>query len=93
MSGIKEKFLIFYETKLLAHFSEEEKILVHLLPDNPHIIRMCEEHVRMNELYSSIKTDDSKLGDDLFLFGELLEAHIRFEERELFPLIEQHLTE
>lgn len=87
-----------FETKLRKHFSLEEKYLVPLFPDNAMLNRMLDEHRKLEGLYSKIlenhgNPDLKQQREKLNLFGELLELHIRFEERELFPMIEQNLSE
>jgi hemerythrin-like domain-containing protein len=86
------KFKEFFETELAEHFSEEESILVPPLKDNELIIRMVDEHAKMREMLSLLKTAESK-SSSLAELGVYLAKHIRFEERELFPMIENTLTE
>ncbi|HEY3251004.1 MAG TPA: hypothetical protein VGK25_07785, partial [Ignavibacteria bacterium] len=62
------------------------------LPNNPLIIRMCEEHRKMNEMFTALSKSNNLKEDQIF-FGNFLENHIRFEERELFPSIENLLSE
>lgn len=78
----------FWDTHLKEHFLDEEKYLFTLLPaDNAKRMQAIREHnklgiqinnVRKNQTYSAL----SKFADEL-------EAHIRFEERDLFNVIEQ----
>lgn len=82
----------FYDSELKEHFSEEEEILVPYLRSNEMIIRMCDEHAQLHKLYDSLNTT-TDLNTTLIRFGELLDSHIRFEERELFPMIENTLPE
>ncbi|RPI19752.1 MAG: hemerythrin domain-containing protein [Ignavibacteriae bacterium] len=88
----KEMLLKFSDEYIHKHFRLEEEILVPYLPDNEIIKRMLDEHVKMYELLYVIEVSDP---DEALLnqYGEKLEAHIRFEERELFPLVEKSLTE
>lgn len=58
------------------------------------IIRMCEDQSKMRNLSNSILTaNDDELREYCISFGEILDSHIRFEERELFPMIEKTLSE
>lgn len=82
----------FFETELNEHFTEEESFLVPPLSENDLIKKMCADHVKIRELYNSIKAADNP-GASLVTLGEHLENHIRFEERILFPMIEKTLSE
>ena len=89
---VYKKFKAFFETELAKHFLEEERFLVPPLRDNDLIKRMCEEHGVMKKMF--ILVDSSKnLSAALEAIGEYLGGHIRFEERELFPMIESALSE
>lgn len=97
-----DAFFAFIETKLRAHFEAEEAILGPPTRAAGDIIaiglldRMFEEH---REFWALL----AKLADDVKAehlpvarmteVGEMLEAHVRFEERELFPVLEQALPE
>jgi hemerythrin-like domain-containing protein len=87
-----------YENVLRKHFKLEEKYLVPGFEENKLMKQMLEEHRKLEGLYNKIvnnteKLTLSQLREKLNLFGELLDLHIRFEERELFPLIEKLLSE
>jgi hemerythrin-like domain-containing protein len=87
-----------FENVLRKHFANEETCLVPGFEQNELMKQMLEEHVKLVGLFRKIadnpeKWDLKTLRDKLNLFGELLELHIRFEERELFPMIEESLTE
>lgn len=88
----KELVLKFSDEYLHKHFRLEEDIIVPYLPENELIKRMLDEHIKIYELLYIIEVRDP---DDELLnhFAEKLEAHIRFEERELFPMLQQTLTE
>jgi hemerythrin-like domain-containing protein len=93
LKDIKDKLIKFYKSELLNHFAEEEKYLVPPLRDNPLIKRMCEEHSVLKSLYELIIAGNDKLRENLISLGDFLDSHIRFEERELFPMIEKSLPE
>lgn len=90
-------FLEFYGSEILTHFHEEEEEVFPLLlarPDAPTelLTRILLEHVRMHGLVrvlrQQVEADDVQAGT-LAETAELLRAHIRLEEDELFPLIER----
>jgi len=87
-----KKLADFFNNELVNHFSEEETFLVPPLKDNELIKRMCEEHNKLRGIFASLGSVDN-LKNTLLTFGNLLEKHIRFEERELFPMIESTLPE
>jgi hemerythrin-like domain-containing protein len=87
-----------FENELRPHFSLEEKYLVPGFEENNLIKQMLDEHKKLEGLYNKIIDNSEKwtlhqLREKLNIFGELLDMHIRFEERELFPMIEASLSE
>ena len=95
--GKKEYTISFYNTELKEHFENEEKILFPaVLGKDKNIDRMIleiiNEHRKM-ELYILDLQNPGEIEDTLDKLGMLLEQHIRKEERELFPAIENILTE
>ncbi len=89
---IFNEFTTFYKSQLLNHFEEEEKYLAPALENNPLILKMFNDHKKMNEMFGSL-SKSSNLKVELYSFGKFLEGHIRFEERELFPMIENTLSD
>lgn len=86
--------LWFWRHHIKPHFYQEEKILMPFLPDdNPLKIRLKEEHDHIRELIIGIDDETGADKRHLTILMDLLNQHIRFEERELFPLMEQLLTQ
>ena len=81
----------FWEHHLEKHFREEEIYLVPLVdPGNEGINRMLREHRELEFMRVRLKSEpDTSM---LKQFAQSLNDHIRFEERELFPFIEQSLS-
>jgi hemerythrin-like domain-containing protein len=80
-------------TELDPHFAKEESILFTQSYSSSLaalVARAVEEHAAMRAIVGRFAEGG---GDDgaLRTFGELLERHIRFEERELFPGIQEEL--
>jgi hemerythrin-like domain-containing protein len=88
--------LAFFDGSLRRHFRVEEELLFpflerHLAPGSaehallPELVR---DHGRLTELRDAVAaaTDDHALGSALTAFADLLEAHVRREERQLFDL-------
>lgn len=82
-----EAVLESFSGELLAHFEEEERDILPRLRDRHEAerIRALQDHDTLVILAARIARGDRQA---LRAFGSLLAAHIRFEERELFPLYE-----
>jgi hemerythrin-like domain-containing protein len=72
------------------HFDVEEELLLPRLGDDPRGRRMVREHRRLRELTATatLTTDPG----DLHTLGTELQQHVRFEEQDLFPHLEQSLN-
>lgn len=94
---VMRDFIIYiWQTDLEAHFSDEEKFL---LPAIKHTAiyetlgqRLLQEHDAIRSLVQLLQKNNAEY-TDIQKFADLLEAHIRFEERVLFPKTEALLTE
>lgn len=85
--------LYFWAEHLLPHFSEEDILFERV--DDELVRRAYSEHHEINELAKQISTlvgNDSKVVA-LSRLANLVEEHVRFEERELFPHLEKALEE
>ena len=88
MHQLVETFAI----ELEPHFRVEEAILLPALQnvnESRAVQRTLAEHAELRALSERIGKQDYTA---LHRFGEALEAHVRFEERELFPLAEAGLS-
>jgi hemerythrin-like domain-containing protein len=87
-----QKFTLwFWKHHIRPHFYQEEKILMPYMPANdPLAKRLKEEHDHIRELI--IELDEEADKRHLLLLCDLLDQHIRFEERELFNYLEELLT-
>ncbi|HZJ50208.1 MAG TPA: hemerythrin domain-containing protein [Actinomycetota bacterium] len=94
-------FLRFFSEDTLRHFREEEELLFPMLlerADSPPdvLVQILIEHVRIHGLVRRLSSEvesGSVESDTLLETGKLLQFHIRLEERTLFPLIEELVTE
>jgi quercetin dioxygenase-like cupin family protein len=87
-------FLAFFDRDTRSHFRDEEERLFPLLvgagePATELLTRALLEHQEIHALVRDL--DGAPAG--MRRLGELLEEHIRFEERALFPLIEEIASE
>ncbi len=98
--GLRERakeFGEFYAKNLTPHFEAEEKVLFptlrSLAPESGSLIEeLLRQHKRMRKWAADID-DESNLAKMIHDIGDLLEQHIRREERELFPLFESKISE
>jgi hemerythrin-like domain-containing protein len=90
---IFEMFSHFFNSELHDHFAEEENYLTPYFKNNPLIERMQAEHKNMKAVFDVLKIEGSNLREGLAAIGKMLNDHIRFEEKELFPMIEKTLSE
>jgi iron-sulfur cluster repair protein YtfE (RIC family) len=97
LEGKKDYTIQFYNSELKRHFADEEEILFPYVTGKDIeigklISEIISEHRRMEILISELENTE-KLENKMDELGWLLEKHIRKEERELFPAIEEILTE
>jgi hemerythrin-like domain-containing protein len=90
-------FLRFWEEDGQQHFRVEEEVLlptwaVHAEVDRAGVSRMLEEHLAIRRQALRLEAGELSLGEVQEL-GTLLHDHVRFEERRLFPLVEEALDD
>ncbi|MCP5064250.1 MAG: hemerythrin domain-containing protein [Ignavibacteriae bacterium] len=81
---------------LKNHFDQEEDNFLaskNIDQNNELIKRMLDEHQQFEQLVNKLSSKSENLKEALSDFSELLNDHIRFEERELFPYVEECLTD
>ena len=88
-------FLEFWRDEGRRHFRVEEEVLLptwamHATVDRRRVARMLEEHLAIRRAALRLEAGEVAL-EELAEIGTLLHDHVRFEERELFPIIEQAL--
>jgi iron-sulfur cluster repair protein YtfE (RIC family) len=97
--GLRERaaeLLGFYDRNLVSHFRAEEEILFPLLqslvPESRQLVdELSRDHEQIRSAVHRLK-NSSGLSKVIFDLGDLLERHVRREERELFPLFEKHTS-
>lgn len=89
-------FLRFFSTETIRHFREEEERLFPILVDHDAggdlLTQALLEHQRIHALVGRLEhglAAGEASASQLRELGELLEAHVRLEERQLFPLIQE----
>jgi quercetin dioxygenase-like cupin family protein len=93
-------FLRFFASETVGHFREEEELLFPLVVEFEEarelLVNALLEHQRLHALAARLQqilTTGGELDGVMRELGELLEAHVRLEERRLFPLIERRLED
>ena len=86
----------FYRNELIKHFDDEERVIKKIKGINVDLDKLASEitneHNKLRILFTSIKNTND-LATHLDKLGCALEQHIRKEEREFFPLIQELCSE
>lgn len=84
-----------FKENIERHFQDEERVLQKVKNCSEAIsslsMEIINEHRQLAELFLSLNKTTG-LADVLDKLGRMLEAHIRKEERVLFPLIQEHCS-
>ena len=88
-------FLDFWRSDGKRHFRVEEEVLLptwaaHAAVDRDGVSRMLDEHLAIRREALRLADGEATLEDAREL-GRLLHDHVRFEERQLFPTVEDAL--
>jgi hemerythrin HHE cation binding domain-containing protein len=89
----RDAFLTFWHSEGALHFRVEEEVLLpgaaaHVPPDHAAVARVLSDHAELRRRAASLDAEPLS-PPALRDLGELLAAHIRHEERTLFPMIEE----
>ena len=83
----------FLDSHMLIHFKEEEEILFQPIRDDK-VHKAINDHVEISKLAHSVLVSGKEdLSVKLSQLADLVDAHVRYEERILFPHLEQNLTD
>ncbi len=87
----------FFERHLRQHFAVEEALVFPAARGTGAeaaalVAQLLEEHREMSSQIRSLTEDPQLAAADLAAFGEFLNAHIRLEDRKLFPLMEAQMS-
>lgn len=93
-------FLDFFHEDTLNHFREEEEIVFPLAVGDERALellsRVVTEHLQIHAMVArlAIEVDEARVHVQTAIrLAEALEAHIRLEEREVFPLLEEVVSD
>lgn len=97
-AAVRAAFLDFFASEGEAHFSVEEGVLlpavVGVIPTaDPDVARMLQEHAEIRRRAAELTRDADASVATLLALGDLLDGHVRHEERVLFPRIEAALSD
>lgn len=87
-------FLTFWESHGSVHFDLEEHVLLPAFaaygdPHHPLVARTLCDHVAIRQKANQLAQHANPTPESFQDLGAQLAAHVRMEERELFPLLEQ----
>ena len=86
-----------YQEEMISHFNQEEKIIPLLKGIDAEMDRLLEEmkseHQHLHVLFGSLMPDQEDLSTQLDHLGRFIEDHVRKEDRQLFPLIQNKCNE
>lgn len=95
-----DDFVNFYLGRLVRHFREEEELFFAPLVDNDEarerVMQAVAEHLQMHALARTLRpqlVDGEAHPETLNELSKRLMAHVRWEERDLLPLVERLLTQ
>lgn len=80
-----------FDLNLAPHFSDEENLLFSQASEDPLTQEAVKQHAQLRQMVDELRTEVSE--EKLTNFAELLDQHIRFEERQLFPHYEETFDE
>jgi hemerythrin-like domain-containing protein len=97
-AGARGAFLAFWREDGQEHFRVEEDVLLpacarHVPPTDDAVVRVLTDHVDLRRRAGDVASDETPAVEDLHALGERLHAHIRHEERVLFPRIEDAMSD
>jgi hemerythrin-like domain-containing protein len=95
-----DDFVNFYLGRLVRHFREEEELFFAPLVDNDEagdkVMQAVAEHLRLHVLARTLRrqlVDGEADPETLSALSTLLTNHVRWEERNLLPLVERLLSQ
>jgi len=94
-----KRVLTFYQEELSVHFRLEEEILFpammkHVAQASPLINSLIDQHRQMEKMIVRLRDSEQESLDEVLTeLGEMLERHVRAEERDLFPMYEREIPQ
>jgi hypothetical protein len=93
-TDVRAAFLSYWTAHGRTHFRLEEEVLLPAYAEygdahDPLVLRVLGEHVAIRQRADAVTAATAIAPEALHELGARLAAHVRLEERELFPLIER----
>jgi hemerythrin-like domain-containing protein len=89
---LRKYTLWYWKNHIKPHFYQEEKILLPYMPaEHPWSLKLQDDHAYIRDLILSLDQEADK--QSFKSLCDLVDAHIRFEEQQVFTYLEQTLTE
>ena len=90
---LRKYVLYFWDKNLRKHLLAEEELLLYVLPENDTLqIQFLHEHELIRDLVQQIENREQLSELLIEALQILINDHIRFEERNFFPHLEQHCS-
>jgi len=92
---VKRYILDFCKTYLVSHFNNEEKLFLPLFKEkqNKEIeTQFLTEHQQLRTMINELNSTSVTMHPFAMQFAKLLTNHIRFEERKMFPWIQESFS-
>lgn len=91
-------FMKFWKIHGQSHFRLEEEVLLpeaasRIPSTDPRMVRVLTDHVEIRRFVRALDGEERSSSESLNELGELLDSHVRHEERVLFPLIEAEFSQ
>ena len=98
LKEMRDFILQFWEDELRQHFEKEDLLFLPLVDTYPqlieHLTQLKNEHQEIRMLIQKLNNEiRSEQLETITSFSNNLEKHIRFEERQLFNIIQETLPE
>ncbi|EMR02956.1 hemerythrin domain-containing protein [Cesiribacter andamanensis] len=90
---MRDYAVYYWQLHLREHFRKEEEILQPmLLPQDRLRLQFESEHAQLRQMFEELEQQLPDGQEPLNDLQEMLNAHIRFEERQLFPYLEERAS-
>ncbi len=90
---LKKYISDFWNTALEDHFKKEEESFLYLITDNKLKTQFLAEHKQINALVKSIEREEDDVYEKAQELAEILKLHVKFEEKQLFPWLQDNLSD
>ncbi len=89
---LKKYITDFWDNALDNHFKKEEDLFLHLLTNKDLKKQFLEEHQVINSIVKDIQISNNSIVQKALELSEQLKLHVKFEEKQLFPWLQENLS-